>query len=68
MSTSINRAATKTFASEYHRVRLPYDPERAKPWRAICRYLAPWVDPQAGLLDLGAGYGDFSRFSKAGPK
>ena len=68
MSTSINRAATKTFASEYHRVRFPYDPERAKPWRALCRYLAPGVDPQAGLLDLGAGYGDFSRFSKAGPK
>lgn len=60
--------ATETFVSEYHRVRLPFDPERAKVWRALCRYLAPWVDPVAGLLDLGAGYSDFSRFSKSGPK
>jgi SAM-dependent methyltransferase len=60
--------ATETFVSEYHRVRLPFDAERGKVWRALCRYLAPWVDPDAGLLDLGAGYGDFSRFSAAGSK
>ncbi len=60
--------ATETFTGEYHRVRLPFDPERAKVWSALCRYLAPWVDPHAGLLDLGAGYGDFSRFSKAQEK
>jgi SAM-dependent methyltransferase len=60
--------ATETFANEYHFIRLPFDPERAKVWRALCRYLTPWVDPQAGLLDLGAGYGDFSRFAKAGAK
>jgi SAM-dependent methyltransferase len=60
--------ATETFVSEYHRVRLPFDPERGKVWRALCRYLAPWVDPRTALLDLGAGYGDFSRFSTASPK
>jgi SAM-dependent methyltransferase len=60
--------ATETFVNDYHRVRLPFDPERVKVWRVLCRYLARWVDPGAGLLDLGAGYGDFSRFSAAGPK
>ncbi len=57
--------ATETFVQNYHRVRLPFDPERAKVWRVLCRYLAPWVDATSGLLDLGAGYGDFSRFSAA---
>jgi len=57
-----------TFAGEYHRIRLPFDPERGKVWRAISRYLARWVDPAGGLLDLGAGYGDFSRFSAAREK
>jgi SAM-dependent methyltransferase len=64
----MSRAAIETFVNEYHRVRLPYDPERAKVWRALCRYLAPWVDSDSGLLDLGAGYGDFSRFSMAREK
>lgn len=63
--STINLPSSDTFASEYHRVRLPFDPERAKVWRALCRYLARWVDPHARLLDLGAGYGDFSRFSTA---
>ncbi len=68
MSTSMSPEATEIFVNEYHRVRLPFDPERAKVWRALCRYLAPWVDPQSALLDLGAGYGDFSRFSIANQK
>jgi SAM-dependent methyltransferase len=63
--TPTESRTTTTFSSEYHSVRLPFDPERAKVWRALCRYLARWVDPAAGLLDLGAGYGDFSRFSAA---
>ena len=60
--------ATEPFLGEYHRIRLPFDRDRGKVWRSLCRYLAPWVDPSAGLLDLGAGYGDFSRFSVADPK
>ncbi|HYP08701.1 MAG TPA: class I SAM-dependent methyltransferase [Bryobacteraceae bacterium] len=52
----------------YHAVRFPFDPERAKVWRAICRYLQPWVDKLAPLLDLGAGYGEFSRFTEAAEK
>jgi len=64
----IDEARRSTFAGEYHRVRLPFDAGRAGVWRALCRYLARWVDSQAGLLDLGAGYGDFSRFSAASEK
>ena len=45
----------------YHEVRFPYDPRRAAVWRALCRYLQPWVDSGEGLLELGAGYGEFSR-------
>jgi hypothetical protein len=29
----------------------------------ICRYVARWVDENEVLLDLGAGYGDFSTFT-----
>jgi len=65
---AIKIPSQQTFAGEYHRIRLPFDPERGKVWRALCRYLARWVDPDAGLLDLGAGYGDFSRFSAAREK
>ncbi|MDQ2946371.1 MAG: methyltransferase domain-containing protein [Acidobacteriota bacterium] len=49
----------------YHDVRFPYDPRRAIVWRAICRYLQPWVAEQEGLLELGAGYGEFSKEIRA---
>ena len=52
----------------YHDVRFPYDPRRAAVWRAICRYLQPWVMEDEGLLELGAGYGDFSREIRAARK
>lgn len=55
-------------ASTYHQVRLPYDARRARAWSAVCNYLQPFVDDQAPLLDLGAGYGDFTRFARAAPK
>jgi SAM-dependent methyltransferase len=45
----------------YHEVRFPYDPRRAVVWKAICRYLQPWIAAEEGLLELGAGYGEFSR-------
>jgi SAM-dependent methyltransferase len=52
----------------YHEVRFPYDPRRAAVWKAIARHLQPWVATQEDLLDLGAGYGDFSREIRAGRK
>jgi ubiquinone/menaquinone biosynthesis C-methylase UbiE len=55
-------------AGVYHSVRLPYDARRARVWRAVSNYLAPFVDHDGALLDLGAGYGDFSRFARAAPK
>ena len=66
--SAIDRGGPETFAGEYHRLRLPFDPRRADVWRVLSRYLARWVDPGAGLLDLGAGYGDFSRFATAREK
>lgn len=52
----------------YHDVRFPYDPRRAIVWRAICRYLQPWVAEKEGLLELGAGYGEFSKEIRAASK
>jgi phospholipid N-methyltransferase len=47
--------------ADYHSVRFPFDPRRAPVWRAIARYLQAWVDPDQPLLELGAGYGEFTR-------
>ncbi len=43
----------------YHDIRFAYDPRRAAPWRAIGRYVQPWVKPSEAVLELGAGYGEF---------
>jgi SAM-dependent methyltransferase len=53
---------------DYHEIRFPYDPRRVAVWRAICRYLQPWVAEQEGILELGAGYGEFSREIRAARK
>ena len=60
----IARMPTKS----YHDVRFSYDPRRAVVWKALCRYLQRWVESGEGLLELGAGYGEFSRQIAAGPK
>jgi SAM-dependent methyltransferase len=52
----------------YHQIRFSYDARRAAPWRAIARYLQQWVDPDANLLELGAGYGEFSKSIRAARK
>lgn len=52
---------TSTYKETYHQVRFSYDRRRAAPWRAIARYLQRWVDANANLLELGAGYGEFSK-------
>ena len=52
----------------YHEVRFPFDPRRAVVWKAIGRYLQPWIAREEGLLELGAGYGEFSRQISASPK
>lgn len=52
----------------YHDIRFPFDIRREAVWRVLASYLQRWVDPAGGLLDLGAGYGEFSRFIRAGQK
>jgi SAM-dependent methyltransferase len=64
----MNRGAIDADASAYRTVRFPFDPARARVWRVLCSYLQRWVDPAQPLLDLGAGYGDFSRFIRAREK
>ena len=54
--------------ADYHEVRFPYDPRRAPVWRAIARYLQPWVKAELPLLELGAGYGEFTRAINASEK
>jgi len=52
----------------YHQVRFPYHPGRAVVWEAVCAYLQRFIPDREPLLDLGAGYGDFSRYIHAGQK
>ena len=52
----------------YHEIRFPFDPRRAVVWKALCRYLQPWIPAEQGLLELGAGYGEFSSQIRATPK
>jgi SAM-dependent methyltransferase len=59
---------TSTYKESYHQVRFVYDHRRAAPWRAIARYLQRWVDEKASLLELGAGYGEFSKSIRAARK
>jgi len=47
--------------AEYHEVRFTHDPRRAPVWRALAWYLQKWIPAEEGLLELGAGYGEFTR-------
>src|SRR2546425_318632 len=46
----------------YHDVRFTYDPDRAVVWGVLCQYLQPFVVEDEAMVELGAGYGEFSRF------
>jgi SAM-dependent methyltransferase len=61
-------ARTSTYQETYHQVRFGYDSRRAAPWRAIARYLQRWTDAEASCLELGAGYGEFSKSIRAARK
>lgn len=54
--------------SVYHQTRFTYNPERAVVWRVIGGYVQRFVLTEHALLDLGAGYGEFSRFISAKQK
>ena len=66
--TTESSAIDPQSAEAYHRVRFAFDPKRAKAWRPLCGYLQRWVDRERPLLELGAGYGEFSHFIEAGEK
>jgi cyclopropane fatty-acyl-phospholipid synthase-like methyltransferase len=43
----------------YHAVHLPEDPARGIVWRVIAEHLAPYIAPDARVLEIGAGYCDW---------
>ncbi len=46
--------------SAYHDTRLEYDPKREVVWKSLWRYhFSRLIAPDACVLDLGCGYGDF---------
>ena len=47
-------------AITYHEIRFPHDPRRVVVWKAIAGYVQRWVNRDDGLLEWGAGYGEFS--------
>ena len=69
MSLSVQAVTDETArARAYHAIRFPFDARRAAVWREICAYLQRFVSESGGLLELGAGYGEASRFLRAGRK
>jgi SAM-dependent methyltransferase len=52
-------------SSAYFQTRFTEDDARAKVWRSVAAYLQRWVPSDGAVLDLGAGYGDFSRSIRA---
>ena len=56
------------FPSSYHHIRFTHEPGRAVVWKAICRYLQRFIREDRASLELGAGYGEFSRFIRAKEK
>jgi len=59
---------TPAAMQHYHEVRFPFDPRRIQVWKALCRYVQPWVAADDGVLELGAGYGEFSSEIRAARK
>ncbi len=53
------------YARGYFETRMAENPHRDAVWRHICAYLARWIDPAADVLELGAGWCDFSNNVRA---
>lgn len=52
----------------YFATRFTPDPARSEVWRHVAAYLQRWVDADGALLDLAAGYADFTRHAGAARK
>lgn len=61
----MSQAAPGTYEPGYFETRLAQDPNRQKVWRHLCDYLARYVGPGAEVLELGAGWCDFSNLIQA---
>jgi SAM-dependent methyltransferase len=53
------RSPERELNDPYFTSRYASDPARDTVWRAICRYLQPYVPVTGAVLDLGAGYCSF---------
>jgi ubiquinone/menaquinone biosynthesis C-methylase UbiE len=49
----------------YFETRLQKDQNREIVWRYICKHLARWIPPDSDVLELGAGWCDFSNQIRA---
>ncbi|TML19720.1 MAG: class I SAM-dependent methyltransferase [Actinobacteria bacterium] len=54
--------------SSYYSTRYTSDPRRRAVWRHVTVYLQRWISPTADVLELGAGYCDFSNTVAAGTR
>src|SRR5688572_19929723 len=45
--------------SDYHEAHFQPDPYRTTVWQVIAGHLAPWVSPDASVVEIGAGYCDW---------
>ncbi len=49
-----------TYVSNYFETRLAHNANRTKIWQHLCGYLQRWIRTDAEVLELGAGWCDFS--------
>ena len=54
-----------TYVSNYFETRLAHNANRTKIWQHLCNYLQRWIRTDAAVLELGAGWCDFSNNVKA---
>lgn len=53
------------FENAYFETRLAEDPRRAQVWRHLTEWLSRYIPADSAVLELGAGWCDFSNFIKA---
>ena len=51
---------TPVESASYYSTRYRSDPKRRRVWEHICTYLETWIPAGSDVLELGAGYCDFS--------
>ena len=61
------RGRCSSFGPGYFETRLAHNVHRSRIWEHICGYLRRWIPADADVLELGAGWCDFSNIVEAGP-